>query len=188
MPLLICCEPIYVSAVFCQAVAHLSLISYDITKRSLPCFRWKLFLQKCWIIMWTAEIHRSERKRVLYAQSCKRSRKHAIWRNRRIYSLSKRENTGSVLRQGRGKPSACKAACKAWVLYQVCYRRFWSISGKKSCNFAISMIRCKRKNTNRYIFRLFQKSICRHTYCANKLISRTILRLNFLFPRCRRSP
>jgi hypothetical protein len=50
------------------------------------------------------------------------------------------------------------------------------------------MIRCKRKNTNRYIFRLFQKSICRHTYCANKLISRTILRLNFLFPRCRRSP
>ena len=75
----------------------------------------------------------------------KRSRKHAIWRNRRIYSLSKRENTGSVLRQGRGKPSACKAACKAWVLYQVCYRRFWSISGKKSCNFAISMIRCKRK-------------------------------------------
>ena len=25
-------------------------------------------------------------------------------------------------------------------------------------------------------------------YCANKLISRTILRLNFLFPRCRRSP
>lgn len=56
-----------------------------------------------------------------------------------------------------------KAACKAWVLYQVCYRRFWSISGKKSCNFAISMIRCKRKNTNRYIFRLFQKSICRHT-------------------------
>ena len=89
--------------------------------------------------------HRSERKRVLYAQSCKRSRKHAIWRNRRIYSLSKRENTGSVLRQGRGKPSACKAACKAWVLYQVCYRRFWSISGKKSCNFAISMIRCKRK-------------------------------------------
>ena len=23
--------------------------------------------------------------------------------------------------------------------------------------------RCKRKNTNRYIFRLFQKSICRHT-------------------------
>ena len=114
--------------------------------------------------------------------------KHAIWRNRRIYSLSKRKNTGSVLRQGRGKPSACKAACKAWVLYQVCYRRFWSISGKKSCNFAISMIRCKRKNTNRYIFRLFQKSICRHTYCANKLISRTILRLNFLFPRCRRSP
>lgn len=56
-----------------------------------------------------------------------------------------------------------KAACKAWVLYQVCHRRFWSISGKKSCNFAISMIRCKRKNTNRYIFRLFQKSICRHT-------------------------
>ena len=107
---------------------------------------------------------------------------------RRIYSLSKRKNIGSVLRQGRGKPSACKAACKAWVLYQVCYRRFWSISGKKSCNFAISMIRCKRKNTNRYIFRLFQKSICRHTYCANKLISRTILRLNFLFPRCRRSP
>ena len=52
MPLLICCEPIYVSAVFCQAVAHLSLISYDITKRSLPCFRWKRFLQKCWIIMW----------------------------------------------------------------------------------------------------------------------------------------
>ena len=51
-----------------------------------------------------------------------------------------------------------------------------------------SVIRCKRKNTNRYIFRLFQKSICRHTYCANKLISRTILRLNFLFPRCRRSP
>ena len=93
-----------------------------------------------------------------------------------------------VLYCDRGKPSACKAACKAWVLYQVCYRRFWSISGKKSCNFAISMIRCKRKNTNRYIFRLFQKSICRHTYCANKLISRTILRLNFLFPRCRRSP
>ena len=30
-------------------------------------------------------------------------------------------------------------------------------------SFAISMIRCKRKNTNRYIFRLFQKSICRHT-------------------------
>ena len=103
------------------------------------------------------------REKVLYAQSCKRSRKHAIWRNRRIYSLSKRKNIGSVLRQGRGKPSACKAACKAWVLYQVCYRRFWSISGKKSCNFAISMIRCKRKNTNRYIFRLFQKSICRHT-------------------------
>ena len=46
MPLLICCEPIYVSAVFCQAVAYLSLISYDITKRSLPCFRWKRFLQK----------------------------------------------------------------------------------------------------------------------------------------------
>ena len=78
-------------------------------------------------------------------------------------AFPKGENTGSVLRQGRGKPSACKAACKAWVLYQVCYRRFWSISGKKSCNFAISMIRCKRKNTNRYIFRLFQKSICRHT-------------------------
>lgn len=38
MPLLICCEPIYVSAVFCQAVAYLSLISYDITKRSLPWF------------------------------------------------------------------------------------------------------------------------------------------------------
>ena len=36
-----------------QALAHLSLISYDITKRSLPCFRWKRFLQKCWIIMWT---------------------------------------------------------------------------------------------------------------------------------------
>ena len=142
MPLLICCEPIYVSAVFCQAVAHLSLILCG-PKGHVD--------------------HRSERKRVLYAQSCKRSRKHAIWRNRRIYSLSKRENTGSVLRQGRGKPSACKAACKAWVLYQVCYRRFWSISGKKSCNFAISMIRCKRKNTNRYIFRLFQKSICRHT-------------------------
>ena len=102
-------------------------------------------------------------KRILYAQPCKRSRKHAIWRNRRIYSPSKRKNTGSVLRQGRGKPFACKAACKAWVLYQVCHRRFWSISGKKSCNFAISMIRCKRKNTNRYIFRLFQKSICRHT-------------------------
>ena len=78
-------------------------------------------------------------------------------------ALPKRKNTGSVLRQGRGKPFACKAACKAWVLYQVCYRRFWSISGKKSCNFAVSMIRCKRKNTNRYIFRLFQKSICRHT-------------------------
>ena len=165
MPLLICCKPIYLFAGLCQAVAHLSLISYDITKRSLPCFRWKRFLQKCWILCGPKGHvdHRSERKRVLYAQSCKRSRKHAIWRNRRIYSLSKRKNTGSVLRQGRGKPSACKAACKAWVLYQVCYRRFWSISGKKSCNFAISMIRCKRKNTNRYIFRLFQKSICRHT-------------------------
>ncbi len=76
-------------------------------------------------------IIRSERKRVLYAQSCKRSRKHAIWRNRRIYSLSKRENTGSVLRQGRGKPSACKAACKAWVLYQVCYRRFLEHIGEE---------------------------------------------------------
>ena len=53
MPLLICCKPIYLFAGFCQAVAHLSLISYDITKRSLPCFRWKRFLQKCWIIMWT---------------------------------------------------------------------------------------------------------------------------------------
>ena len=38
MPLLICCEPIYVSAVFCQAVAHLSLISYDITKKESAMF------------------------------------------------------------------------------------------------------------------------------------------------------
>ena len=37
----------------CRSKAHLSLISYDITKRSLPCFRWKRSLQKCWIIMWT---------------------------------------------------------------------------------------------------------------------------------------
>lgn len=38
MPLLICCEPIYVSAVFCQTVAHLSLISYDITKKESAMF------------------------------------------------------------------------------------------------------------------------------------------------------